>query len=371
MFARRSDLLLAIALLAATTVTHFVTSTLLVFLLVGMWWVTYARRELKEPFPSSTLLPSVYAAVLAAWLIYATLQTFDSLVLVSAEISSNLQWEQFLRELFIVGRSNFGAQAPLWATMVKLFWLVLLFGVGTVAPLARLRRLQSLRSVEARALGALLGIILLSVTATLVSTSGSQFLRYPMYAPLVTAPLLLLAMSRLPEGLHRVGLGVVVVSVVALAVPTFLAHYPAVRMHMFYAYEAAPAQTLSRLGYATDLRVTAPGLGYVPYIEYLPNAEYVSTPGLSELKSEDGVWTYLDNQVVSFVGGTDNRVNIYVFSRRPRIFYRHNFGIPLDDPRWDVIQSRLEGEAAVYDNGFVTLYESSAPVASSGGRGGR
>lgn len=360
MFAHRSDVLLVIVVLAATTVTHFVTSTLLVFLLVGMWLVAYARRGLKEPFPSSTLLLSVCVVVLTAWLVYAAVRTFDSLVSVSAEITGNLQWGQFLRELFIVGRSNFGGQVPLWATTVKLFWLVLLFGVGTVAALPGLRRLQSLHSMEARASGALLGILLLSVTATLVSTAGSQFLRYPMYAPLVTAPLLLLAISRLSEGLRRVGLSALVLSLVSLAVPTFLAHYPAVRMDMFYPYEAAPAQTLSRFGYATDLRVTAPALGYAPYIEYLPNAAYASTPELYALKDKGEVWAHLDDQVNSFLGGTDERVHIYVLSRRPRVFYMHNFGIPLDDPRWAAIQSRLEGTAAVYDNGFVRLYESTA-----------
>jgi hypothetical protein len=38
------------------------------------------------------------------------------------------------------------------------------------------------------------------------------------------------------------------------------------------------------------------------------------------------------------------------------VYYKHNFGIPLDDPRWDALRIRLEGQAAVYDNGFVNLY---------------
>ncbi len=370
-FARRSDILSVVALLAATTVTHFVTSTLLLFLVVGIWLVTYTRRGVKDSFPSSRLLLYVNAVVLIAWLIFAALQTFDGLVSVSAEISHNFQWEQFLRELFIVGRSNFGVQVPWWATTVKLFWIVLLFGVGTVAALVRLRGLQSLRSVEARALGALLSILLLSVTATLVSTAGSQFLRYSMYAPLVTAPLLLLAIGGLSERLRRVGLGAVVVSLVALAVPTFLAEYPTVRMDMFYAYEAAPAQMLSRYGDDTNLSLTAPAVGYAPYIAYLPNAQYAGTPAQSDLKDQDGVWAYLNEQVDRFVGGTGERVRVYALSRRPRVFYRHNFGIPLGDRRWAAIEGRLEEVAAVYANGFVTLYESTASVGSSGRTGGR
>jgi hypothetical protein len=368
--ARRSDVLIVIVVVVVTAVTHFVISALVVFLLVGMWLVAYARRGLKEPSPISTLFP-ICIIFLTTWLVYAAVQTFDGLVSVSAEISGNLQRGQFLRQLFILGRTNVGVQVPVWATTLKLFWLVLLLGVGTVVALPGLRRLQSLRSVEARALGALVGIILLSVLATLVSTAGSEFLRYPLYAPLVTAPLLLLAISRLYAGWRRLGLGVVVLSLVALAVPTFLVHYPTVRMDMFYPYEAAPAQMLARYGDSTDLSLTAPALGYVPYVAYLPNAQYAGTPIQSDLKDKDGVWAHLDDQVDNFIGGTDERVNIYVLSRRPRVFYRHNFGIPLDDPRWDAIRGRLEGQAAVYHNGFVTLYEATAPVVSGGGRGGR
>jgi hypothetical protein len=352
-FARPSYALLATTLLAAATVTHFVTSALLLFLLAGMWMVTRTRHGLKEPLPNSAF--AIYLAAPLAWSSYVTVQTFDGLVHMLALISDNLQREGFFREVFMVARFNVGAEVPLWATITKLFWLALLFGAGTVAALSGLRRLRSLPSMEAKALGALLGILLLSVTATLVSPAEAQFLRYPMYAPLVIAPLLLLAIMRLSEGLRRGGLGAVVVSLVALAVPTFLAHYPTVRMDMFYAYETAPARTLSRFGYTTDLRVTAPALGFVPYVGYLPNAEYAST-ALFELKDEDGVWAHLDDQVDSFVRGTDERVNIYVLSSRPRGFYRRHFGIPLYDPRWTTIQNRVEGEATMYDNGFVTLH---------------
>jgi len=355
MFAGPSHVLAALVLLGATTITHFVTSTLLPFLLLGMWLVTHARRGGKGSFRSSTIL--LYAVVPAVWLIYATVQTFDRLASVSAEFSDNLLRDGFLRDVLLVGGSNFGAEVPIWATMLKLFWLVLLFGAGTVAALSRLGRLGSLPSVEAKALGALLGILLLSATATLVSPGGNQFLRYPMYAPLVLASFLLLGLGRSTPALRKAGVGALVVSLVVLAVPTFLAHHPTVRMDVFYPYERAPAQMLSRYSDGTGVDLTAPALGHAPYVGYLPNARYAGTPESHDLKDEDGVWAYLDGQLGNFVSGTRDRVAIYVLSARPPVYFRHNFGIALNDPRWDAIRSRLEGQAAVYDNGFVTLYE--------------
>jgi len=347
--------LLAMTLLAATTVTHFVTSALLLPMLAGMWLLTYARS--KELPPASTL--ALYLVVPLVWLIYATVQTFDALVQVSAEVSSNLERDGFLRDVLIGGGSNFGAEVPLWATMLKLFWLFLVFGVGTLAALSRLRRPRSLPSAEARALGALLGILLLSVTATLVSPGGNQFLRYPMYAPLVLAPLLLLTIGRLPEALRKACLSAVVVSLVALAVPTFFVHYPTVRMDMSYTYEAAPAQLLGRYSDGAGLTLTAPALGHAPYVAYLPQATFSGIPEKFQLKDRDGVWSYLNDQVNSFVTA-DERVHIYVLSARPQMYFGHNFGIPLDDPHWDAIHDRLEGQAKVYDNGFVTLYEATS-----------
>lgn len=363
MFARPSYAFWGLALLAASTITHFITSVLLLFLLVGIWLATYAQRGLKEPFRSSTLF--LYAVIPAAWLIYAAVASFGSFVDMGVVVADNIQREFYLRSALIIGRSNFGAEVPLWATTLKMFWLFLLFGAGTAAALLRLRRPHSLRPPEATAVGALLGIILVTVAFGLVSTGGLQMFRYAMYAPLVLAPLLLLAISRLPRRLRRVGLGAVVVSLVALAVPTFLAYYPTVRHEMFYAYETAPAQTLSRHGDdGTKLRVTALAVGYVPYVGYLPSAEYLGTPIEFQLTDDAGLWAHIDSQVDLFVSGSGDRMGIYVLSNRPSVYYKHNFGIPLDDPRWDALRIRLEGQPAVYDNGFVTLYEATAPIAA-------
>lgn len=352
---RPSSALLGIALLAAATVTHFVTSALLLFVLVGVLLVPRARGEMKERFPSSRL--AIYLVVPLAWSIYVTTQAFEDLTHVGVQVLDNFGRDTFLRDVFITGGSNLGPELPLWTVIMKLFWPALLLGIGTMAALSRLRHPRSLPPIEARALGALLGIFLLAATATLVSTSGNQFLRYPMYAPLVVSPLLLLALGRLAPGLRMAGLGAVVVSLVVLAVPTLLVSYSTVRMDAAYPYEEAAAQMLGRESDGTNVRLTAPAGGHSQYLGYLPQALFARTPEKFNLKDEDGVWAYLDDQVDSFVGGSDEQVNIYGLSNRPRVYFKHNFGIPLDDPRWDAIRSRLEREAAVYDNGFVTLYE--------------
>ncbi len=75
--------------------------------------------------------------------------------------------------------------------------------------------------------------------------------------------------------------------------------------------------------------LSAPAVGYVPYVGYLPNAEYASTPVQSDLKDENGVWAHLDDQLDSFVSGTGKRVDIYVLSTRPPGFLGTTSGSPL------------------------------------------
>jgi hypothetical protein len=134
-------------------------------------------------------------------------------------------------------------------------------------------------------------------------------------------------------------------------------------MEMFYAYEMAPAQTLSSHGDdGSGLRVFAPAAAYVPYIGYLPNAEYMGTPVEFTLEDYDGLWAYLDGELDSFMSASGGRASIYALANRAPVYYKHNFGIPLDDPRWDIVHIRLEGQAPVYDNGFVTLYRATAAM---------
>jgi hypothetical protein len=363
MFARPSYVLSALVLLAASTITHLVTPMLLLFLVGGIWLVRYDRRSLKEPLPTSTLL--LYAVVPFAWLIYATVLMFGGMAHMVTEFADNIQRELYLRSALITGGSNFGVAVPLWARTVKLFWIFLLFGAGTAAALLRLRRRHSLRPAEAKAVGALLGILLLSVTIGLVSAGGLQLFRYVMYAPLVLAPLLLLSIRHLPWRLGGVGLGALAVSLVALAVPTFFAHYPTVRTEMFYAYEIAPAQTLGLHDDGSKLLLIAPAAAEIAYVHYLPDAEFSGTPVEFTLTDKDGVWAFIDGQVdlVMCDRCTGKRVILYVLSNRPRVYYKHNFGIPLGDPRWDAVRIRLEERASIYDNGFVTLYEGTAPIA--------
>ena len=107
--------------------------------------------------------------------------------------------------------------------------------------------------------------------------------------------------------------------------------------------------------------MTALAVGYVPYVGYLPSAEYLGTPIEFQLTDDAGLWAHIDSQVDLFVSGSGDRMGIYVLSNRPSVYYKHNFGIPLDDPRWDALRIQLEGQPTVYDNGFVMLYAATLP----------
>jgi len=360
-FLSPSGAILTLLVLAANTVTHFVTSTLLFCLLLWMWLVALARKEFERRRDERRLLVFAYGIVPFAWLSYAAVQTFRSLALLAGQLPGNLQSESFLRAVLLAGQANYGAGVPPWAVAARGFWIFLLLGVGVFAVFCRLVRLRSLPTVEARAIGAFLGIVFLSIVNTSVSTGGFEFVRFPLYTPLVSAPLLLLAIARLPSGLRTISFGTLVVFIVALSLPTFLASYPTIRTEVFYQHEFLPAQLLAKHTDDPHVKITAAALGYVPYARYMPDAQYVGTPPEFALIDEAGVWAFLDQQARDFVSEKTRATSFFVDSARPRAYYRHNFGISPSDPRWDAIRSIVRERAAVYDNGFVALYEATAP----------
>ncbi len=345
--------LVATLLFGASVITHLITALLIFFLAVGHWLFAMARNRLREPLPTYQIM--LYACLPIAWLVYATAQTFDSLVNVTRQLPDQFGPDNFLAETLRLGTANTGTSLPSWAQFTTLAWLLILYGVGTLLGLARLRRGSALPAGEAAAIGGLIGIFLLTLTATAVSPGGSQFLRYPMYSAMLLAPVLAL-------GLWRV-LGPVVapllvsVALITLAAPSFLVYNGTVGMNHFYPPESAAAQTLAQRAKDEDVMLFSASVDIAPYLIHLPNAAYDFPTDLSKLKDEQGARDNLGFTVQRFLAASVARAHLFVDTSRTQVSYRHNFGLRLDDPVWTDTYERLDsGAAQIYDNGMVTIY---------------
>lgn len=236
---------IAILLLGAATITHFISSLMFLFLIIGIYLARQLARGTRPALLWST--PLLFVALPLTWEVYWALHTFGNLARFFPDLADNFSLDQFLTYAFGVGGANLGPQVPLWASLTRLLWMALLLGIGSIVGLAGLLGQNKLPSEQAKATGALLGVALLSVIATLVSSGGFEYYRFLMYAPLFTAPLLLAFISgqkALVRGGSFLALGLLFVG---MSVPTFFAHAGTVAAEIFYPPEYASGRFLHRL----------------------------------------------------------------------------------------------------------------------------
>jgi len=355
---RASDRVVSLLLLGAATVTHFVASMLFFSFLAGIYLVrTVGFRAPKTLTPSTAVL---YGVVPITWLAYWTVQTFSNIVEMGAQLSQSLASDRFLGWFVTGSQANVGGEVPLWAAATKLIWLFLIFGIGTLSALFYLFRRRRVGAVEQSALGALLGIMAASVVATLVSTRGFEYFRYLMYAPFFAVPFLLKFVKDSPVRVARYSLAALVVLFAGLSLPTFFAHHPRVEQYAFYPQEYALGRFLQSSYQDGTARPTVFGLGLSlpPVIHYLPDAAYVSEGQASiDLINAEGLWSSARKMIGAFGGDrSGDGANLFVFSARPQVYYRHNFGVPETDPEWRELVQELSSHLLVYDNGSVQAY---------------
>jgi len=362
---RASDRVVTLLLLGAATVTHFVASTLFFSFLAGTYLVRIVGSRAPRALTPSTAL--LYGVVPTTWLAYWTVQTFDNIVKMGTQLSQNLASDRFLGWFVTGSQANVGGEVPLWAAATKLFWLILLFGLGTLSALFYLFRRRGAGSVEQSALGALVGIMAASAIATLVSTGGFEYFRYLMYAPCVTVPFLLKFVKGFPARVAGYSLAALVVLFAGLSLPTFFAHHPRVEQYAYYPSEYAAGRFLRSSYQDREPRSTILGLGLslTPIVYYLPDATYVSEGQAAiDLTNEEGLWASIQKMTKVFADDTSgDDTNLFVLSRRPQVYYRHNFGIPETDLKWRELVQELSSHSLIYDNGSIQTYASTAATA--------
>jgi hypothetical protein len=359
----RQGMLVVPLLLGAVTITHFVSSMVFLSFLLGLGTVSLLEAKFvrEARMPQLEFSTSLFIGIPVAWLVFWGTQSFHNLVILGSEIQRNLRLDQFLGYAFQGVSTNIGASLPLWARTVRVFWLLTIFGLGSILSLVNAFRIRRLNLFERVVVGCFLGVGALSLTVTLVSTRGFEYFRYLFYAPFFTVPFLLKACQdfRPFRKLVIPGIGIVIA---ALSLPTFLVHHASVEQYAFYPAEYAAGRFLSSASASArgrQLMVFGLGFSALPVIYFVPDSVYLTEGQASiDLVDKQGLWRSVEKQVAEFTRpGATGRGKVFVISERPRVYYRHLFGVDVDDPRWRLITERLSDESAiVYENGGVHLY---------------
>ena len=350
---------LAILLLGAATVSHFISAVMLLAFLAGvsaLGWLQ--RREQRRVVPAwGSLL--LYAVAPLAWLSYWGTDSFANLAQMATTVVDYLEPDQFLGYGQLVAKANLaGETLPLWMRADRLFWLAVIYAAGSLAVVGWLIARRPARDVELKAVAAFLGLA--GFTAIVVlPLGGEQLQRFFMYAPLVTVPFLLRYVQLASAGWQRSLLAVSAAAFVLLAAPTFLTHSTNVTYWVFTPEEFATAEFVAARSAPLEvdgLTIFA-GASRAPFWLHFPNADYAGYPPSSDIEDVRGFWTAVSDTLSDFEspdGGAPAR--LFVASTADQRYYGRLLGLRPDAPEWRAAGVRLARADRIYDAGEEAVY---------------
>ena len=306
---------LMIILILAITITHLLSSVLLILVLLGIYLVQ--RRDKKDPVASGGLVAISLFFVLA-WEMFLAIRVFGELAISS---SCLFYGELDLSGLFMgagtaVGIS--GGGVPIWALIDKLFWWAFVYGFGTILGVMSLFRINRLNVVEKTVAGGLAGVIMLAIVATFAGAQGHQGAqKYLMFAPLFTVPFILLFFLNLGDYKRRYSIALLAVLLFALSLPTFFVNNDMIQMDVAYPSEISSREFLrSNYGEGEKLIVFSTVFSVPFNMYYLPEAELITDPEYLYLPYDEYLWIEMDELVTDFEVARESRHNVFIYSKR-------------------------------------------------------
>ena len=154
----RADRLCVLTVLGAATAMHFATSLTPFYLLLGIYLVT---KWAGKPLVHASSF-AVFLVIPMAWELYWATTTFETLSGFVSKVVEDISQSGFVsvRWVFFLGEGNFGEYVPIWVRGVRLFWVALIFGAGSVLGIRKLFRTRQLSLAEEKETGGLLAIFL-------------------------------------------------------------------------------------------------------------------------------------------------------------------------------------------------------------------
>jgi hypothetical protein len=359
LFKTMPDRLIMIILLAAVTITYFMISMSFFFILLGIYLAQKMGKE-KPMGISTLLLPLV---VILSWEIYWATTTFANLVRYTPMLIEHILTGEIFTTALIGTQATIGPEVPLWATATRYIKWVFLYGLGTILAFIRLVRVRRLSSLGRREVGGILGILLLTLVATLVSPAGHEFTRYLMYAFIFLAPIIIRLCLGFSERWRKSSLVLLLTVLFALSFPSLLVTGSSVATHNVSPEEIAAGEFLeSRYGKGDGLYVFGNG-SYGSDIAwyYLPNANHRGALEYKDL-SESTVREDIDRVVSEFKAESDN--SIFIYSERWALAWYQNFFVEPADPHWLEIKEQLTGENdenMIFSNDYIHIYVPQTP----------
>lgn len=344
------EIFILLILMTTVTMLYFQTSVLFPLILLGL----YIVQRIGKTTPITISIIILFIIIPAAWEMYATVRTFGLLSNYFSRIASSITEGTFLNWFFFLVGTNTGTAVPLWATLTRMFWWALIYGMGTILGIINLFNIKKLSRAEKVITGGLIGTIILIILATIASPGGERFTQYLQYAAFFTVPPLLYFFLK-PGRIRRIGLTLLVVATVVLSFPSFLAHNGDVMTETSYSYEMSAGEFLNhtyRDGSSLYVVNTFTAVFYyIPKATHVGGAFWAPVAGDIFMQSKD---VYVDDFL-----RRPGDFTVFLQHNRPKVSGEGSYGISSDDPRWQQMDQKLENGYAqrIYSNGYVQIWK--------------
>ena len=361
------DALVAIIILFAATITHFISSVMMPFILLGIVIVQVAnyRRKMsnKLPYVSNDVrikwfMLFLFLVIPIIWVIYYASTVFGYLVGYIPTFLQALTQDHLFSYALTTSQANLGGTIPLWANVTRWLWLFFTYAFGFVIGLGRLLRVRRLKSVDRKIVGGFIGITLFCTISFVISPGGEQGQRFLMYLPLCLVPIIFVFFINLDKGMRKYAIVIVAILLFFSSLPSFLAYNNTVSTDAFYPQDFSTGEFVkSYYGDVKDVTVFSGGLDTTTATYYeVPDAQYYyGVSNLIELKDANAVWEAFDQFLATYQNSQGQR--IFIFSIRTKTPYQHTFGIEPTDPKWQTIEETLQQGDEVYNNGSAQIYQ--------------
>jgi hypothetical protein len=357
-----ADTMVLIVLAFAITITHFVTSILLLFMAVGYWFAYRLRRELLPPSLTPIAVALLFLLPLG-WQMYWPVRKLEALVRMVPEFLRALSTGAFAELLWYARRAvgvNIGGSPP-WANAIRLGWLAGLYALSIPVGIFGLLSKRASPSFAWTATG-LLSIGGLTLFAAVIGQGGEQYYRFITYGSFVAAPLILLWLVQLNVPQNALVRGVSVV-IMFVSIPTFLANNNLVSTAAHYNAEVTAAQFLGREARARGARFVLYENGAGSVVGYYNAGGTVVSSSVAEtveIRGEADFRRASLQYADSFLRARDEAgtqgFRVFIMSKRFIVENEHWLGNEPSTRVFELVEARIDSSNRFFDNGFTSYY---------------
>ncbi len=273
--------------------------------------------------------------------------------------------------MFDTASQSLGEATPLWVSLTRYFWLLVVYLFGVILAMINLFRIKKLDSIEAIETGGLWGILLASAVAIFAFEEGTQWGRTLMYVPFLAVPIIIKfisstkqgkrelqfinrALSQNQRGTNKFAPVAVSILLLIMSFPTFLVNHSDINTLSVYEYELSSGEYLEKYYDDESLLLVSDVITDYTYVYFIPEAELSAPPHSWAIADEEELWLSFQKQVEKFESFL--KTAVFVITERYSQPYSSKFSINESDTGWIEFINKLMPYDMIYNNGYTQIY---------------